>query len=85
MRNQYEERAFEITDHIKGRFPFIDVITREIPEEEIDGYFEYGLFEIQLATKCGTRTGVLYSKKISKILPHYQKIIDEICKGPLCQ
>jgi hypothetical protein len=47
--------------------------------EEMGEFFPYGLFEMQIIAHQGARTGILYSKKIAKILPDYHKILEEIC------
>jgi heat shock protein HspQ len=78
-RERYVATAMNIGEQIRKRFPFIDVIIREVDPQLINDFYPYGLFEIQIAAHDASKTGILYSKRISKILPDYHKIIEEIC------
>jgi hypothetical protein len=82
-KDRYKETANEIAEQIKMRFPFVDIVIRDLGtlEEEMGEFFPYGLFEIQIIAHQGARSGILYSKKIAKILPDYHKILEEICNS----
>jgi hypothetical protein len=38
----------------------------------------YGLFEIQYYANTGKRKSIVYSKRVSKILPNVKKIVETI-------
>jgi len=78
-KEKFTTTALELADIIQRRFPFIDVIIKNLKQcDEIQEFHPYGLFEVQIVANQRAKTGILYSKKISYILPSPNKIIEEI-------
>lgn len=76
---KFTHTALEIADVIQRRFPFINVVIKNLVNlEEIPEFHPYGLFEVQVVADNGRKKGILYSKKISFILPSPAKIIQEL-------